>query len=472
MRKRAIALSHTLRASLLALFVFWLLPALPAYAQTTLSAEIVSWQVIGLDSNDPVGGTPEFFLVQAKITNTGGEPATNAAATLSLGALSPNPCAPADCISLVSPASDSLGTIAPGATVDAFWTVRVAKTAAAIGTSTPVTITASATNAPTVTATQADRIPAPCGIPDTPGGTLFVQRLISQARNDVLSYSVSSGVQLPDGSWEVTQGTTFTVNVVADTATAYDEISVPATVDPTGTITPLSVSFTYQLGTPSDDDIYTSNAGGTVNASYAFDASALGTVSLSQLIYDCSGNSFHYNSDYLVDSVTIHVVAPPPAITLTKSSVPSGLVDPGQSVTFTIAYRNTGGPATNFVIMDVVDPLLTEIVPGAGGTYDPGTRTITWNVGSVPARASGTVSFRAAVDDFAGGKTITNVATGTADRMAPVTSPPLRITARPTTPVTGAQAPLLAILGWAAIGFGDALSSRRLERLRLRRAQI
>lgn len=458
-----------LRRLLLGVALWMLLPSAPALAQPALSAEIVSWQIVGLDSNDPTGSAPELFLIQAQVTNTGTAPATGSNAVLTLGSLSPNPCAPADCISLASSPTDSLGTIGPGGTADAFWTVRVAKTAAAIGTSTPITVTVSANNAPSVVATQSDRNPPPCGTTPTPGGSLLVEGLISQARNDVISYSVSPGVQLPDGSWEVVRGSSFTVTVIADTATAYDEISVPATVDPSGAVTPTSVSFSYELGTPSDDDIYTLNAGGQVTANYSYDASALGTVRLSQLIYDCSGNSFHYNSDYLADSLTIRVVDGPPSIALTKSSSPSGQVDPGERVTFTIAYQNTGGSATNFVITDVVDPALTDIVVANGGTFNPATRTITWVVGLVPGGASGSVSFSAVVDDFAGGRTITNVATGDSDQTDPVSTPPLRITARPTTPVTGVAAEVLAILGWAMIGFGDVLSSRRLERIELNR---
>lgn len=450
---------------LLALFVVLvgLQQSSPAFAATTLTAEIVSWQIIGLDSNDPTGGTPELFLVQAQVTNTGAEPATDAFATISL--TSP-PCGSVDCVTLVSASTDQLGTIAPGETVDAFWTVRVAKTPLAFGTVTQVEVTAGASNAPTVIATQVDRAPPPCGSDATPGGTLLVEDLISQSRNDVISYTVSPGTQRADGSWEIPQGSSFTVTVIAQTATNYEEISVPATVDPEGTITPTGVSFTYELGTPSDDDIYTLNAGGQVTAVYEFSATSLGTVTLSQLIYDCSGNSFHYNSDYLIDSVVIHVVGTP-AITMSKTSSPSQSVAPGDQMTFTINYSNTGtGDATNFVITDSVDPNLTNVTVADGGVYDPAMRLITWNIGTVPAGTSGSVSFTATVGDFAGGLTIRNFAVGVADGLDPVQTTELRIAVQETIPVTGLPSALLAILGWAALGIGDVLNSRRIESLR------
>ncbi|MBW3588731.1 MAG: DUF11 domain-containing protein [Actinobacteria bacterium] len=346
--------------------------------------------------------------------------------------------------------------------------MRIARTAAAFDTTTPITVTAQADGLAPVTATQVSRDPPPCGTDPTGASVLYVERLISQARNNVLSYSVSPGVQLPDGTWEVVQGSDFTVTVLAHTATMYSEVSVPAVVDPSGAITPQSVNFTYTLGTAADDDIYTLDAGGEVTAQYNYRAASLGEVRLSQLIYDCSGNSFHYNSDYLVDFITIRVVAPPvlnpqPNVTLAKSSSPSGTVDPGEKVTFTISYANSGpGPATGFVISDQIDPNLTNIQPGPGGAYDPSARTITWMIGTIDSQSSGSVSFTAFVDDFAGGKTIRNVAVADADQFDPVSSGEVLLTIPETTPVTGVPAGLLAILGWSLIGAGEVLNRKRI----------
>lgn len=443
----------------LALTLLFLIPALPAEAATTLVAEIVSWQVIGLDSNAWATSNPEKFMVQVEVTNTGAEAATGVQTNLTLGSSAP-PCGSQSCVSLASSPSYPIGTIAAGAKADAFWTVRIVKDSAAFDSSTPVSVEVTSDNAPIVSATQMDRINPDCG-GDTLGGTLFVERLISQNRNDVISYSISPGVQRPDGSWEVLVGTAFTVEVVAQTATTYDEISVPATIDPAGTITPRSVSFTYEQGTASDDDIYTLNAGGQVVARYRYDASSVGDVTLAQLIYDCSGSSFHYNTDYLVDAITIHVVATPslPQMSLAKSASPSP-ASPGEAVTFTITYRNDGvAEATGFVITDRVDKVLNQIVPANGGIFDSATRTITWQIGTVSPLSSGTVSFSATVDDFAGEGTITNVASGDADQFDPIASPPIAVPVRPTLPVTGIAPIMLAILGLACIGFGDALSA-------------
>jgi hypothetical protein len=296
-----------------------LLTVVPAHAATSLSAEIVSWQVVGLDSNQPATSAPELFLVQAQVTNTGAETATSAQAALSLGAPSPTDCSGGPCITLASSATYSIGDIAPGAKADAFWTVRVAKTAAAFGTETPVTVTASAANAGSVTATQAARTGL-CS-PDTAGGILRVEQLVSQNRNHVISYAVSPGVQRSDGSWEVVLGSNFTVTVMAHTASDYDEISVPAVVDPAGTIVPSTVSLAYQNGL-TDDDIYNLGAGGDVTAQYGYRAASIGDVSLAMLIYDCSGSSYHYNSDFGVSPLIIHVVSAPPSPSPAPTAAP------------------------------------------------------------------------------------------------------------------------------------------------------
>lgn len=450
-------------ACLVSAFVACFLVSTPAYAATTLSAEIVSWQIIGLDVTQLATSEPELFMVQAKVTNTGTEPATTTEATLSLGAVTPTDCGGGPCIFLVSSPTYSIGTLAAGATADAFWTVRVVKSVAAVGTDTAITVTASAANAGSVLATQVARTGL-CS-PDTPGGVLHVESLISQNRNQILSYSVSPGTQRVDGSWDVVVGSTFVVTVIAHTSTTFQEISVPAIVDPSGVIVPLTTDFTFQSGA-TDDDIYTLNAGGDVTSLYGYRASSVGDVSLSQLILDCSGSSFHYNSDYGTAPLTIHVVAAPvappvaslPVISLTKTSSPTSTVDPGATVTYIIGYINTGTAATNFVISDVIDSSLNNVVPANGGVFDATNRTITWTIGNLAAGATGSVSFTATVDDLAGGKTIANLARGDADGIDPFPSNRIALVVNQTLPNTGIDWPIQLIMGWSSIGFGLALS--------------
>jgi uncharacterized repeat protein (TIGR01451 family) len=75
-----------------------------------------------------------------------------------------------------------------------------------------------------------------------------------------------------------------------------------------------------------------------------------------------------------------------------------GTVQPGDTLAYTITVDNSGNqPATSVVVTDVVSVHLTSVTPGQGGTYDAPTRTITWNVGSVPPKTQETLTFTAEV---------------------------------------------------------------------------
>jgi uncharacterized repeat protein (TIGR01451 family) len=74
---------------------------------------------------------------------------------------------------------------------------------------------------------------------------------------------------------------------------------------------------------------------------------------------------------------------------------------PGQTITYTLPYTNSGsGPALSATLMDVLNTNVT-LVGGSitgGGTYNAGTRTITWNLGRVGPGAGGSVSFQVTVN--------------------------------------------------------------------------
>src|SRR6266550_8586506 len=62
----------------LLMFVFGLLGVRTAYAGLTITP--TSWNVIGLDSNNPSSG-PDTFQIGARICNTGAAPVTNVSGT-------------------------------------------------------------------------------------------------------------------------------------------------------------------------------------------------------------------------------------------------------------------------------------------------------------------------------------------------------------------------------------------------------
>ena len=109
----------------------------------------------------------------------------------------------------------------------------------------------------------------------------------------------------------------------------------------------------------------------------------------------CDVSAFKANCTLVIDNVG------KANLTASKSANPTSgsNVVSGQTIAYAIAYGNTGGtaPALNTVITDVVDLNLTNIVPISPGVFNPLTRTITWNVGTVGIAVTGTVSFTATV---------------------------------------------------------------------------
>jgi uncharacterized repeat protein (TIGR01451 family) len=75
-----------------------------------------------------------------------------------------------------------------------------------------------------------------------------------------------------------------------------------------------------------------------------------------------------------------------PKIELTKSAAPNP-AKPGDTVAYTISYRNTGlAPATDFTITDPIDPYLLVITPvPTPGVYSG--NTITWGPTTLPANS-------------------------------------------------------------------------------------
>jgi len=97
-------------------------------------------------------------------------------------------------------------------------------------------------------------------------------------------------------------------------------------------------------------------------------------------------------------SQTVTLVMPSSGVLLSKSADRS-TASPGDTVTYTLVYRNqTAAAITNVVITDAM-PTNTTYVPGSatgGGVFSGG--RLTWNIGTVAAGGRGSVSFRVTVD--------------------------------------------------------------------------
>lgn len=91
---------------------------------------------------------------------------------------------------------------------------------------------------------------------------------------------------------------------------------------------------------------------------------------------------------------------PLPLLTVQKVADPASgsEVDPGQTITFTINAKNIGQTTfNNVMVTDVVDDNLDNVVPLDGGSYDEGTRTVSWGPFTLGPAESISVQFQADV---------------------------------------------------------------------------
>jgi uncharacterized repeat protein (TIGR01451 family) len=88
----------------------------------------------------------------------------------------------------------------------------------------------------------------------------------------------------------------------------------------------------------------------------------------------------------------------------------------GSTITYTLRYANAGpAPSSTPKITDVLPAGLTFVSASNGGTYNGLTRTVTWNLNTVPVGETATVTLTAKVNtDVAVGTAIINKATFTA----------------------------------------------------------
>lgn len=117
-----------------------------------------------------------------------------------------------------------------------------------------------------------------------------------------------------------------------------------------------------------------------------------------------------------------------PVLTIGKADTPDP-VTAGGTLTYTLTYSNTGNDAaTGVVITDSVPAQTTFLAASGGGAFAAG--TVTWNVGTVPAGATGNVSFTVQVDSpLADGTTIANNSYAVdSNETPPVSGPPVATT--------------------------------------------
>ncbi len=327
----------------------------PVHAATTLTVNPITWNVIGLDSNNVAVG-PNHFPIGARVCNTGASAASNVTARFVWDTTDTyiylRPGTVDTLTSLSIPSTD------PDTCVDFYFEVEVDRNPSAYNHTAQyhIEVTESGSSG-TTWSTPTPR-------------ELFVEHLISQSRNSVTGMELSTdGITFNNiaqgGTMSLMVGETYWINLIASTATnGYEQlesfINFPNTI-----FQVLEVDTTY-TAPPSgaNDKLYADGCtwvnnplspnyrsclsagknGGDIVVTYKIKilsvpgAPLYNPEPLSTLVYDFSGSSYHYNADFS-SSVRFAQIVSPAAIAKTFS--PNTIAANGVS-TLTYTIKNSG----------------------------------------------------------------------------------------------------------------------------------
>jgi uncharacterized repeat protein (TIGR01451 family) len=392
------------RAWMLAL-LFVLIGAGAQTASAQMTIKSITWNVIGLDSNK-VNVGPDTYPVGARVCNTGATTLNNVAATFFWDTSNIY-------INLSGNSTMASRALTANTCVDFYFDVTVTRSSSAYNATRQYHITATANGLGAVST------PTP--------RELYVERLVSQARNQILAIT---------GPTTVYVGNTYTYTVDASTATGgYEQleafihlsnvifqvqnVSTTYTSPPSATNdkiyadacgwdnNPLSPSYRSCIG-PAN---YTGGkAGNSVRTIYTVKILSTGTTTITSMIYDFSGSSYHYNSDF--GNTVLSVTSLPPPLTLSKTANQTLLLS-GATVTYTLRLNNTS--SYSMTINDFVDTLPTSPASAAyvagSSTFNGAAitnptisgSTLTWvGLFSIPAGQTRDLTFQATIPNVVG----------------------------------------------------------------------
>lgn len=334
------------------------LVVLPAQAATALTVAPITWNVVGLDSNN-VNVGPNDFPVGARVCNTSGSATT---ATVNFNWTSANAY-----INLRPGTLSSLSLpLNAGQCKDTYFEVAVTRNAAAYDTTRDYTITA--TDGSGTASTPVPR-------------QIYVEHLVSQGRNATLNMQLSTDggstyTSVPSGgAMNLMVGQTYFIKLIAETATSGYEQSESFINFPNTIFQVLSVSTAYTADSSTyvnnpNDKLYgdaclwdsnpaspnyrsclsTGKVGGSIVTTYQVkilsvpSAPLINPEPLNALIYDFSGSSYHYNSDFSASVRSADIVN----ATVAKSFAPK-TITPGGTSTLTFTINNPGPQAISNV---------------------------------------------------------------------------------------------------------------------------
>jgi uncharacterized repeat protein (TIGR01451 family) len=386
-------------------------PQFSASAAAVLTVTPLTWNVIGLDSNN-VNVGPNDFPVGARVCNTGDTAAANVISSFVWDSANSNVNLRPGTLTAFS-GTNAFPSLAVGSCTDFYYEVEVTRNAAAYNTTRRYHITASADGLGTFSSTTPREI--------------FVEHLISQSRNGVTDIQLSTDgttfTSVPaGGTMTLVKDNTYWIKVVGGTATnGYNQlesfINLPNTifqvqsVNSTYTVSnlPLPHDKLYADSCGWDNDpnspTYRScvgsdgKSGGGVTVTYKVKILSVPSTPLTNpepmttLLYDFSGSSYHYNSDNSVSARYVYVVDPATAVNIGKTFTPSTTVVGGTStLTFTLANTiATSISGANFT--DTFPGGMTVAASPAASTSGCGTPTFAPTAGAATiAFSNGTIA--------------------------------------------------------------------------------
>jgi LPXTG-site transpeptidase (sortase) family protein len=331
------ALKKLIRGIVISAIIFSsFVPRTTTLAQAILTVQPLAWNVIGLDSNN-VNVGPNNFPLGARVCNTGSTTATNVTSAFVWDTSNPYVNLRPTSYGSAGYPFPAVATLASGACTDFYYEIQLTRNAGAYDTTRSYHITASADSTTTA------YTPTPREI--------YVEHLVSQNRNTTNQVIVDGTVIPNGGTMSLMVGQTYNIKLIADTSTnGYEQlesfINFPNTV-----FQILSVSTKYGV----DSSAYVPNpvdklygdackwdnnpaspyyrsctsvgkvGGSGIEISYQvkiISTNSTNPGTMNTLIYDFSGSSYHYNSDYSSSTRLIYVVNPN-NINVSKSFSPS-----------------------------------------------------------------------------------------------------------------------------------------------------
>jgi uncharacterized repeat protein (TIGR01451 family)/uncharacterized repeat protein (TIGR02543 family) len=378
----------------------------------------ITWNVVGLDSNNVTVG-PNVFPIGARICNN-----TGSATSATTWQAKFNWVSTSSFITLTSPSVLPVPSLSPGACQDVFHEVTVSRNSAAYDQKAQYNIeVVNSSSAPLATPVK------------TPSNReIYVERLISQNRNAVTGISVDgTAVTLGSGSVSLNEGQIYTIRLDGKTATqGYEQLeqflglssdlfvvkSVSSTFSASAGTDALASTKIYADGCGWQNDITatsggvweyhnnlscsgTGKYGGVTSITYVVQvktgaaAAAPSGRTTNALLYDFSGSSYHYNSDFATSAITFNFATTPPPTQIDLAiAKTAALVSPGNG-TFTLSVTNASAiTATGVTVVDSLPNGYNLKNPSSQPAAPSGTTVswvtnnpegVTWNIGSLGA---------------------------------------------------------------------------------------